>query len=59
MRVSHSFDHTLYFGGTGKSNHRPRFGFLRLPINIVVIVIEIKGLQLGIISCDDCVCSLG
>jgi len=59
VRVSHSLDDTPYFGGTGKSDHRCSFGFLSLPIIIVVIVVEIKGLRFRIISSDDCICSNG
>ena len=59
VRVPHSLGDTPYFGGTGKSDHRRSFGFLILPMIIVVVMVEIKGLQFRIISADDCVCSHG
>jgi len=58
MRVSRSLDDTPYFGGTGMSDHRLRFGSFSPPIIIVVIVVEIKELHFRIISGDDCVCPL-
>jgi len=58
-RVSHSLDDTPYFGGTGKSDHRRSFGFLSLPIIMVVIVVGVQGLRFRIISGDDCICSHG
>jgi hypothetical protein len=58
-RVSHSHDHAPYFVGKGKSDHTCNFSFLGLPIFIVVIVVEIQGLQARIISGDDYVSSHG
>jgi len=48
-----------YFGGTGKSDHGRSFVFLSLPIIIVVIMVEMKGLRFMIISGDDCISSHG
>jgi len=48
-----------YFEGTEKSDHRRGFGFLSLPIIIVVIVVEIKRLRFRVISGDDRICSHG
>jgi len=48
-----------YFGGTRQSDYRCSLCFYSLPIIIVVIAVEIEGLQLSIICGDDCVCSHG
>ena len=56
---SHSFDDPLYVRGTGKSDHRRSFGFLRLPNFMVSIVVKIKKLRFRIIPGDDCICSHG
>jgi hypothetical protein len=59
VRISYTFDNAPYLGGTQLSDYRCSLGFLRLPIIIVVIVVEIKGLRLTIISGDDCIYSHG
>jgi len=59
VRVSHSIDHTLYFGRTGKSDQRPSFCSLSFPIIIVFKVVEMKGQWFRIIPSDDCICSDG
>jgi len=58
-RVFYSLDYMVYFGGTGKSDHRRGFSFLSLPIIIVVIIVEIKRLRFRVISGDNCICSHG
>jgi hypothetical protein len=58
-RVSHSLEDIPYFGGTGKSDHRHSFHFLSLQMIIVVIMVDIMGLQFRIMPGDDCIYSHG
>jgi len=59
VRISYTFDDAPSFRGTGKSNYRCSLGFVRLPIIIVFILVEIKWLQFRILSGDNCICSHG
>jgi len=59
VRISYTFDHVPYFGGTGKSDHRCSLGFLSRPIIIVKIAVENKWLRFRILSVDDCISSHG
>jgi len=59
MRISYTFDDVLYFGGTGKSDHRSLLSVHSLRIIIAVVMVKIKWLQFRILSGDNCVCSRG
>jgi hypothetical protein len=59
VRMSYTFDNVLYFGRTGESDYSCCLGFLKLPIVIVVVVIESKWLQLRINSGENCPYSHG
>jgi len=59
MRSSHTFDHTPYFGETGKTDNRCSLNCLSLPIITVVIVIKFKFPWFRILSGEECICSDG
>jgi len=59
VTISYDFDVALYFGGTGKSAHRCRLGFLSPPHIVVVIVAKVMWLLFMNLSGDYCVCFHG